>query len=112
MQGSYTKSTMVSLLKQNRQEIVDLCQRYSVKRFAVFGSASRGSDFLETSDLDFLVEFYPLHPVEHKNAYFGLLFALEDLLKRPVDLVVEGVVTNSYVKTSMNSSQETLYAAA
>lgn len=103
---------MITLLQTHQHDIARLCQRYDVKRLSVFGSAARGEDFSQASDLDFIVEFESLEPVEHKNAYFGLLFALENLFERPIDLVVEGVVTNAYVRASIENHQEVLYAAA
>lgn len=49
---------MHPLIKRKRQEIVDVCQRFGVRRLDVFGSASRGTDFEDgRSDVDFLVEF-------------------------------------------------------
>ena len=54
-------------------------------KFAATGKFEQGR-----SDLDFLVEFQPLTPVEHADAYFGLLLALEDMFRHPIDLVEEG----------------------
>jgi len=102
---------MVKLLEERLNSLAKLCERYSVQQLSVFGSAARG-DFSNESALDFIVEFYPLEPIEHKNAYFNFLFALEDLFERPVDLVVKGVVKNPYVALSIEASQETVYAAA
>jgi len=47
---------MVSLIDKHRKALIDLCQKYHVKRLDVFGSAARG-DFEKSSDIDFLVEF-------------------------------------------------------
>ena len=40
--------------------IADLCRRYHIRRFSLFGSAAR-NDFAEDSDVDVLVEFHPAH---------------------------------------------------
>ena len=47
---------MVNLIDKHREALIDLCQKYHVKRLDVFGSAARG-DFVKSSDIDFLVEF-------------------------------------------------------
>jgi len=47
---------MVSLIDKHHKALMDLCEKYHVKRLDVFGSAARG-DFDKSSDIDFLVEF-------------------------------------------------------
>lgn len=54
-------------------------------RLGLFGSVAR-TTATESSDVDILVAF---DGPAHSQRYFGLLFFLEDLLKRPVDLVTE-----------------------
>jgi uncharacterized protein len=104
---------MVSLLETHQETLGQLCQTYGVKELRVFGSAARQSDFdPKRSDIDFLVTFQENPPGGRARAYFGLLFALETLLERPVDLVEAEAVKNPYVKRSMEQHQQTLYAAA
>jgi len=88
---------MIRLIEDNYKSLKDLCKKYRVKRFEVFGSSLTGEGFdPENSDLDFLVEFLPLQPGEHANAYFGLLEALQDLFNRHVDLVMTRAIKNPY----------------
>ena len=47
---------MVSLIDRNREALIRLRWAYYVKRLDVFGSAVT-SDFDNSSDIDFLVEF-------------------------------------------------------
>ena len=83
-----------------------------VRRLELFGSAATGDGFRDgESDLDFLVEFLPLEPGTHADAYFGLLAALEDLLQRPVDLVMVRAIGNPYFLESVNRTRQVLYAA-
>lgn len=86
---------MNPLVSDRRDQIVALCERHSVRRLAVFGSAVR-DDFDLDSDVDFLVEFQPMDPHPHADAYFGLLADLESLLGRPVDLVESAALRNPY----------------
>jgi len=63
---------MISFIEENYESLKRLCKQYRVKRFEVFGSSLTGEGFdPKNSDLDFLVEFLPLHPGEHADAYFG-----------------------------------------
>ncbi|MBX6765113.1 MAG: nucleotidyltransferase domain-containing protein [Rubrobacteraceae bacterium] len=105
---------MTELIAAKKSELRALCERYRVERLALFGSALRDdfdSDSGE-SDLDFCVEFRPMTPQEHAEAYFGLLEDLESLFGRRVDLVEIGAVRNPYLRREIKTSQQTLYAAA
>ena len=103
---------MISFIEENYELLKRLCKKYHVKRFEIFGSALTGQGFdPEKSDLDFLVEFLPLQPGEHANAYFGLLEALQDLFNRHVDLVMPRAIKNPYFLESINKSREVIYAA-
>lgn len=62
-----------------------LAARYGVTRLALFGSVARDAA-REDSDVDILVSFDGPATSER---YFGVLFHLEDLLGRPVDLVTD-----------------------
>jgi predicted nucleotidyltransferase len=103
---------MIRLIEENYITLEKLCKKYRVKRFEIFGSALIAQGFdPEHSDLDFLVEFLPLPPGEHANAYFGLLEELQDLFKRHIDLVMPRAIKNPYFLESINKSREVIYAA-
>ena len=102
---------MIELIDQHRPQLIELCRQHHVKTLEVFGSAARGSFDPRQSDLDFLVEFLPMPPSAHSKAYFGLWFALEDLLGRKVDLVEAAAVNNPYFLRSINETRRVLYAA-
>jgi len=48
---------MISEIEQHRQELEALCHEYGVERLALFGSVATGGFRLNSSDIDFLVEF-------------------------------------------------------
>lgn len=96
-------------LLRHQPEISVLCRRYRVRRLDLFGSAATGKAGAD-SDLDFLVEFEPMAE-GYADAYFGLLEALQDLFRKPVDLVVSSAIRNPYFRRSVESSRELLYAA-
>ena len=98
-------------IAQHRSGISAICQRYSIQRLEVFGSAARAVDFdPASSDADFLVEFAPdVQP--GLQTLFGAKAELETLLGRGVDLVEPGAVRNPYVMASINRNREAVYAA-
>jgi len=112
MVGLPRKTAMVELIKEHHEELEHLCRRYHVKRLEVFGSALTGEGFDPAkSDLDFLVEFLPLQPGQHADAYFGLLEALQDMFSRSIDLVETKAIKNPYFLESVNRNRKQIYAA-
>jgi predicted nucleotidyltransferase len=100
------------MIEERRNEIEALCRLHAVRKLAVFGSGTRKDfDPLE-SDLDFVVEFYPLAPREHKEAYFQLSEALAQLFSRDIDLIEIHAVSNPFVRSRIEEEQETVYDAA
>jgi len=98
-------------LGEHGPELIELCRHYHVKTLELFGSAAVGRFDPERSDLDFLVDFLPLEPGTHANAYFGLWFALKDLFRRDVDLVETPAISNPYFLKAINRQRQVLYAA-
>lgn len=101
---------MVSLIKEREQELRAICQRRHVARLDLFGSAANG-DFKDDSDLDFLVTLQRLSVHDHADAFFGLLFDLEDLFERRIDLIVESTINNPYFRQELENTRKLLYAA-
>lgn len=73
---------LIELLKRHKPI---LAERFGVTRLALFGSTAR-SGAGAGSDVDILVSF---DGPATSPKYFGVLFYLEDLLGRPVDLVTD-----------------------
>jgi predicted nucleotidyltransferase len=74
-----------SILQKYRTEILDLAMRHGARDVRVFGSLARGEGS-EGSDLDLLVK---LEEGRSLLDLVGLKQDLEDLLRRPVDVVTE-----------------------
>jgi predicted nucleotidyltransferase len=101
---------VAAAITTHQAEIEELCKRFGVRTLYVFGSAVRDA-LTDESDLDFLVEFdNPVVP-GYADRYFGLSESLEDLFRRPVDLVVERAIRNPYFRESVEESRVLLYAA-
>ena len=95
----------------HRSEVRDLCRHYHVQRLDLFGSAARGEDFTEESDIDFLVEFEPAFAPPALGDFLGFRAALAQLLGRDVDLTVAGAVRNPFLRRAIEQSLVTLHGA-
>ena len=73
------------LLKQKREEILDIAAKHGAQNVRLFGSAVRGEE-TESSDIDLLVQVGP-----DASPWFpaGLILDLEELLGLSVDIVTE-----------------------
>lgn len=101
------------LITEHLAEVRALCEKYSVKRLTLFGSAVKGTFREESSDLDFAVEFHPAgDPLVRGERYLDLLVALRDLFDRDIDLVVTTTITNPYFRQVLELTEQPLYEAA
>ncbi len=69
----------LNILKSHEKEVK---RKFGVRKIGIFGSYARGEE-KEASDVDVLVEF---EEPTFRN-FMGLIFFLEDLFDREVDLV-------------------------
>ena len=102
---------MVALIKDNMPAILGLCKKYHVRSFYLVGSATKEDRFNDESDVDFLYRFNKeeIPEMDYADNYFDLLFALQDMLNRKVDLVAEEKMKNKYFIESINSSKQLIY---
>lgn len=77
----HTKGELLQLLMEQKEVI----RSFGVKELGLFGSFLNNSSIHDTSDVDFLIDFYP----EKKNYdnFIGLTFFLEELTGRKIELV-------------------------
>jgi uncharacterized protein len=99
------------LIEEHQQDLARLCRRYSVQRLEIFGSAVTGGFVASASDLDFLIEFGPMSRGELVERYFGLTEELEELFRRPIDLVMTRAIDNPFFLQAIAPSRTLLYAA-
>jgi len=103
---------MITLIKQTKSGITLLCQKYDVERLYLFGSAANGGFDPACSDIDFAVSFrHRAASGEYADRYLGLAEDLEQLLKRPVDLITTEAIHNPYFRQEVEKSRELIYAA-
>ena len=87
-----------------------LCAKHKVRELYAFGSVL-GSEFNEASDIDLLVNFDSMDLKSYADNYFNFKFSLEDLFKRPVDLVEESALKNPYFKSAISNSRQLVYGS-
>lgn len=87
-----------------KQITIPILKQYGVERASLFGSAARGEDN-PGSDIDILVSIKkPIGIFE----FMGLQFALEEALKKKVDLVSERAI-NKYIKPFIEQDLIVIY---
>ncbi len=79
-----TDTVILETLEKNKE----ILKKYGVKKIGLFGSFARGEQ-KKNSDIDFLVEF------ENPNFddFMNLVFYLEDLFDRKVELITNGSIS-------------------
>ncbi len=103
---------LAPIITNNILSITSLCQQHKVKELYVFGSAAK-NEMNENSDVDFIVKFDPEIPVEdYADLYFDLAEALEQLLKRNVDLLTDKPIRNKYLRQGIEETKRIVYNAA
>jgi hypothetical protein len=93
------------------EAVAGLCVRHHVRKLDLFGSAATAAFDPERSDVDFLVEFERLDPVDLADHYFGLKHDLEGLLGRRVDLVETRAIKNPLFREEAMNTRLELFAA-
>jgi len=73
------------LLKEKREDILRLAEKYGAANVRIFGSVARGEAGPE-SDVDFLIDMEPGRTLFDLG---GFLYELRELLGIPVDVVPE-----------------------
>jgi len=96
---------MDSIITSNLSEIREILLNHGVINAYVFGSAATDK-MHNNSDVDFMVSFSTDFDYEtYGNNYFKLLYALQDLLHKEVDLVAEETITNPYLLQKINNQK-------
>ena len=109
--GAPTRSVIGSVVGAVAPDMARACARRGVRALTLFGSFAAGDAGLD-SDVDFCVDFEPLGPAAHADAYFGLLADLQRITGRAVDLVEREAVLNPFVRASLDETEIVLYESA
>ncbi len=90
------------------RDIAILCEAHKVKHLYAFGSVLT-EKFNKESDIDLIVDFANISLEDYADNYFDFKFSLQDILKRPIDLLEEKAIKNPYLKNSIHQNSKLLY---
>ena len=80
-----------------------------MKSLFVFGSVLTNK-FSDKSDIDLVVDIDSNDPFDYADSYFNLKFAIQDLFKRPIDLLENKAIKNPYIRQNIDRSKSLVYA--
>ena len=98
----------MKIIEQNIDKITDLCQKFHVDELYLFGSVAKGN-YSETSDIDFLVKFSGVDPLDYYDNYLNFKESLKELFSREVDLVELQTIKNPILKRSIDRDKKIIY---
>jgi uncharacterized protein len=96
---------MANIIQDNLKQIQHLMRAHDVEHAYAFGSAAI-NQMNADSDVDFVVRFKTgLDFQTYGSNYFELLYKLQSLLKRDVDLIAEETISNPYFIAKINAQR-------
>lgn len=100
----------VDRLQKYQASIIKLCKAHKVKSLYAFGSVL-SDHFNAESDIDLIVDFASMEVEDYADNYFDFKFSLQELFKRPIDLLEEKTLKNPYFCENLNQKRELLYGS-
>ncbi|NQU79895.1 MAG: nucleotidyltransferase domain-containing protein [Bacteroidetes bacterium] len=98
----------MKLIDQHIDELKKLCEKFHVAELYMFGSIAKG-DFTEKSDIDFLVRFSGVNPLDYFDNYMDFKDDIQKLYSRDVDLVEIQTIKNPILKKSIDRDKILIY---
>ena len=98
----------MNALENHTSDISKLCEIHKVKTLYAFGSVLT-EKFNAESDIDLIVDFEHLDVLDYADNYFDLKFSLQEILKRPIDLLEDKAIKNPYFRKSINQQRQLIY---
>lgn len=95
-------------MKSHIEQISKLCNMHDVNTLFAFGSVVT-DELRKDSDIDLLVDIDDKDPLIYADNYFELKFQLEDILKRPVDLLEDKSLKNPFLKKQIDNTKVLIY---
>ena len=89
-------------------QIQELCRQNKVKSLFAFGSVTR-EDFNDNSDIDLVIDIDEKDPFRYTDIYFLIRSQLEEIFKRPIDLLEERAIKNKFFRKELDNSKIKIY---
>ena len=98
------------LIASKRDEIAALCREYGVAKLEVFGSVMTDEFDPDRSDIDFLVEYEPVHELGWwDDRFYELEARFARLVGRPVDIVAMRALDDPFFRHVANMTRMRFY---
>lgn len=98
----------MKLIDENRERLNQLCEKHNVKELYLFGSVLTNR-FLDSSDIDILVQFDSIELEKYFDNYFDFKEQLESLFARSVDLVENQAIRNPIFRKVVDREKQLVY---
>jgi uncharacterized protein len=98
----------MKVIDLNRDKLFELCEKHKVKELYLFGSILTNK-FNDASDIDMLVQFSQIDLREYFDNYMDFKENLEQLFKRPVDLVENQAIRNPVFRRVVDREKQLIY---
>lgn len=98
----------MNIVEVHKNQIFELCDKHEVKELYLFGSVLTDG-FNDSSDIDMLIQFNQVDLIKYFDNYMDLKEKLEDILKRPVDLVENQAIKNPVFRKVVDREKKLLY---
>ncbi len=98
----------MDILETYNEDIRHLCETHKVKKLYAFGSVL-SEKFNKKSDIDLVVDFNDIDVLSYADNYFDLKFSLENIFKRPIDLLEEKAIRNPYFRRVLDQNRKLIY---
>jgi uncharacterized protein len=98
----------MNIVDLHKHEIFALCEKHEVKELYLFGSILTDK-FDDSSDIDLLIQFNQIDLTKYFDNYMDLKENLEEILKRPVDLVENQAIKNPIFRKVVDREKKLLY---
>lgn len=95
-------------IDENKEKLVELCDRHNVNELFLFGSILTDK-FLESSDIDILVQFSDIDLEKYFNNYMDFKEELELLFNREIDLVENQAIKNPIFRRVIDREKKLVY---
>lgn len=98
----------MTLLSNHIDQITSACATNKVRTLFAFGSVTN-NQFKADSDVDLVVDIAETDPFAYSDNYFNLKEQLEKILNRPIDLLEQKAIRNSFLKKEIDQTKILIY---